>query len=84
MLKIDTASLEAFIKKIVDAQMRALYPQGDDPWYTSDEASTYLGISRGTVRNLVCSGALPRHGVPGTRLRFRRSELDAYAEGRRS
>jgi excisionase family DNA binding protein len=65
--------------------MRALYPKVDDPWYTTAEAATYLGVAPGTIRNLVCSGALPpRHGPPGTRLRFRRSELDAYAEGRRS
>ena len=67
----------------VDARMQALYPKADDPWYTSGEAATYLGIAPGTVRNLVCTGALPRHGTADTKLRFRRSELDAYAAGRR-
>jgi excisionase family DNA binding protein len=80
---LDTTSLEAFIEKIVDARM-AIYAQDEDPWLTSKEAAAYLGISEGTIRNLVSSKVLPRHGAPGTRLRFRRSELDAYATGRRS
>ncbi len=83
----DAAALIVYIENLVDARvdsrMSSLYPREEDAWYTTAEAARYLGIALGTVRNLACAGVLPRHGPPGTRLRFRRSELDRYAEERR-
>jgi excisionase family DNA binding protein len=52
-----------------------------DDWLDAPAAGDYLGCSVGQVRNLVSEGRLPRHGPKGHRLRFRRSELDAYVKG---
>jgi excisionase family DNA binding protein len=52
-----------------------------DDWLDSKAAAEYLGISVGTVHNLVSEGKLPRHGPKGSRQRFRRSELDTYCQG---
>jgi excisionase family DNA binding protein len=52
-------------------------------WLTSEEAAEYLGVSRASLHNLVSAGRLPRHGARGTALRFKPSDLDAYAEARR-
>jgi excisionase family DNA binding protein len=66
------------IRRIV---LDVLAQRGDsaDEWYTTDGAAVYLGTTPGNIRNLVHAGKLPRHGAPGTKLRFRRSELDRYA-----
>jgi excisionase family DNA binding protein len=55
----------------------------NDRWLDSEEAADYLGVSRQRIHNLVSQGSLPRHGAKGYGLRFRRADLDAYAEGRR-
>jgi excisionase family DNA binding protein len=52
-----------------------------DDWLDAPAAAGYLGCSVGQIRNLVSEGRLPRHGPKGHRLRFRRSELDAYCQG---
>ena len=51
-----------------------------DDWLDAEAAADYLGVSVGQVRNLVSERRLPRHGPKGHRLRFRRSELDAYQD----
>jgi excisionase family DNA binding protein len=72
--------LEDLIERIVDERIRAaLADREPDPWLTSDEAAQYLGVARSTLHDLVCDGKLPRHGVKGHRLRFRREDLDSYA-----
>jgi len=81
-MEVQIAGLRDEVRRLVN--MCLAEREASDPWLTSGEAATYLGIAPGTVRNLVCTGALPRHGPVGTKLRFRRSELDAYAAGRRS
>jgi excisionase family DNA binding protein len=70
----------------IEGVVRRVLAEGgaDDPWMNSAQAAAYLDMSPGTFRNHVSAGRLKRHGVPGTRLRFRRSELDRFAEGRRS
>jgi excisionase family DNA binding protein len=55
-----------------------------DEWYTTEGAAEYLGTSAGHIRNLVSEGRLPRRGKRGHKIMLRRSDLDAYAEGRRS
>jgi excisionase family DNA binding protein len=71
--------LEDLIERIVDAKLAALTHR--DEWYTVEQAADYLGVSVGQVHNLVSARRLPRHGARGERLRFRRSELDAYQSG---
>jgi hypothetical protein len=54
----------------------------EDPWMNGPASAKYLGVSLGHLHNLVSEGLLSRNGDKGDRLYFRRSQLDAYAEGR--
>ena len=54
-----------------------------DGWLSAREAAEYLGVSTASIHNLVSSERLPRHGARGTALRFKRGDLDDYAEARR-
>jgi excisionase family DNA binding protein len=60
-----------------------LAQRGSTEWFTTATAAEYTGLAPGTLRNLASSGRLPRYGSPATRLRFKRSDLDRYMEGRR-
>jgi excisionase family DNA binding protein len=71
--------LEETLRRI----MREELARDRDGWLGAKDAAEYLGVSRPTLHNLVSSGRLTRHGSKGTALRFRRSELDDYAEARR-
>jgi excisionase family DNA binding protein len=71
--------LEDLIESIVEAKLAGLAHR--DEWYTAEQAADYIGVSVGQVHNLVSARRLPRHGASGERLRFRRSELDAYQLG---
>ncbi len=83
-MQVKIEGLEAHVEAVVEAAVeRALAQRADDPWFTSTEAAAYLGLAVATIHDLVNDGKLPRHGERKTRLRFRRSELDAYAEARR-
>jgi excisionase family DNA binding protein len=71
--------LEDLLRRVVREELAA----DRDGWLPARAAAEYLGISVPQLHNLVSAGRLPRHGAPGTRLRFRRADLDAYAEARR-
>lgn len=53
-----------------------------EPALTTQEAATYLGVSRPHVIKLVEQGELPCELV-GTHRRLRRTDLDAYLRRRR-
>jgi len=53
-----------------------------EPSLTTQEAATYLGVSRPHVIKLVEQGELPCELV-GTHRRLRRTDLDAYQRRRR-
>jgi excisionase family DNA binding protein len=82
VLSIKIDGLEEFVQEKIDQALAARTPEPDG-WIDSKDAAAYLGITLASLHNLVSSGKLPRHGEPGTRLRFRREDLDAYV-GRRS
>lgn len=83
MFDIKIGGLEDHIRSVVKEEVaRALDARADDPWLTSDEAAAYLGVKVGTIHDLVSAGRLPRHGGRKEKIRLRRSEADAYAEGR--
>jgi len=82
-MHVHIEELEAHVEAVVEAAVeRALAHRANDLWLTSAESAEYLGLAVSTIHDLVNDGKLPRHGGRKTRLRFRRSELDAYAEGR--
>jgi len=74
MLTFDIDALEALIRRCVREELAAVA----DGWLTSEQAAQYLGTSASHIRNLVSDGKLPRHGEPGTGIRLRRGDLDAY------
>lgn len=52
-----------------------------DPLLTPAEASDYLRVAEGTIRNMASAGEIPKVKV-GKLLRFRRSDLNAWIEAR--
>lgn len=48
-----------------------------DELLTIEEACAYLKVARQTIHNWVHRGTIP-HEKAGTRLRFRKSDLDAW------
>lgn len=48
-------------------------------WMNSTEASTYLRVSTGSLRNMVSQGQIRSYKL-GKRLRFKKSELDKSME----
>ena len=81
-MNVELHGLEERIREIVREEVAAVLAlEAPAEWLSSAEAAAFLGLSIGQVRNLVSEGRLPRHGPRGHRLRFRRSELDAYCQG---
>jgi excisionase family DNA binding protein len=80
---VSALSLEEVVRRIVREEIAAAKFADAPEWLTAAEAAEYLGIALGTLHNLVTNGGLPRHGPKGTKLRFRRVELDGYVAGRR-
>ncbi len=78
-MQVHLEGFEDLLHKVVREELSATR----DGWLTARDAAEYLGISVGSLHNLVSAGPLPRYGEKGTGLRFRRADLDAYAEGRR-
>jgi excisionase family DNA binding protein len=78
-LDVRIDGLEELLRRVVREELTA----SADGWLTAKEAAEYLGISAASIHNLVSQGRLTRHGEKGTALRFRRGDLDAYAEARR-
>lgn len=82
-ITVNITGLEDHIERVVEEKLAAaLTDREPEGWLTSDEAADYLGIAVPTVHDLVSDGLLPRHGPRGSRLRFRREDLDAYARRR--
>jgi len=52
----------------------------DDGWLSTAQAADYLGCTPDRLHDLVARRAL-KHGRDGRRLRFKRSDLDAYVAG---
>jgi excisionase family DNA binding protein len=78
-VQISIDGLEETLRRI----MREELARDRDGWLGAKDSAEYLGRSVGTIHNAVSRGDLPRHGSKGTALRFRRSDLDAFAEARR-
>ncbi len=56
-----------------------------DGWIDGRGAARYLGISHQRLQKRAAAGEIPFHqGGPGTKLYFRRSELDAWRARNRS
>jgi excisionase family DNA binding protein len=55
----------------------------DDRWLTTAEAAAYLGMTVNALHKLTAAEAIPFHrDSPGGKLYFKRSQLDAWREGR--
>lgn len=73
------------IERIVREQVeRAIAEQGNGwpEWLSVDGAARYMDVSPERVRKLQHSGVLPySQEAPGTRVHFRRRDLDALLDG---
>jgi excisionase family DNA binding protein len=78
---LDAADLRAFAERLEPYLARSDSPC-PDRWLSTAQAADYLGCSPDRLHDLVARRALT-HGRDGRRLLFRRSDLDAYAEGLR-
>ena len=76
-MQVKIEGLEDEVRRVV-AEVLA-EREGGDPWYTAEDAAAYLGTTVGVIRNLRAAGKLSSPSARGTKLRFRRSELDRYA-----
>lgn len=56
---------------------------GND-WMTLSEVAEWLGVHSSTVRKWADKGTLPSHRTQGGHRRFRRSELELWAQSQRS
>jgi excisionase family DNA binding protein len=79
VVEIRIDGVEETLRRIIREELA----RAREGWLNAQEAAEYLGVSRASLHNLVSSGRLPRPGDKGTALRFRPSDLDAYAETRR-
>jgi excisionase family DNA binding protein len=78
-VEIHIEGFEETLRQVVREELA----RAREGWLNAEEAADYLSVSRASLHNLVSAGRLPRHGEKGTALRFRRGDLDAYAEARR-
>jgi excisionase family DNA binding protein len=76
MVEIMRPEIERIAREIVQALDRAAEPE---PWMTSADAASYLGLSREAVEARARRGTLPGH-KDGSRWLFRRDELDEALE----
>jgi hypothetical protein len=83
-MQVNIEGLEGFIEQRVrEVVAEALGSKpDDDPWFDSNAAAAHAGVSVQRIHDAVCSGELARHGEKGTRLYFRRSDIDTWREGR--
>jgi excisionase family DNA binding protein len=51
----------------------------NEAWWTVEQAAQYLGLTPTAVRRRVHRGQIPFHRL-GSRLRFKKEELDALVE----
>ena len=52
----------------------------DDRWLLRKDAAKYLGLSLSTLAHMACEGRGPRYSRPGKHTRYRKSDLDAWAQ----
>lgn len=84
-MHLEIAGLEEHIAASVAAEVARVLGarQVEDKWMDSAESAEYLGVAVTTVHDLVSAGRLPRYGERKTKIRLRRSDLDAYVGERR-
>ena len=54
-----------------------------DVWIGIDQAASYMGVSKETIRNWIKKTDIPAHKI-GKLWKFKQSELDAWIKGGRS
>jgi excisionase family DNA binding protein len=74
--------LEEIVERVLE-RLPEREPQ--DEYLSTEEAASYLGVARGTLHNLR-SEVIPfsQPGGKGGRRHYRRSDLDAYMQGRKN
>jgi excisionase family DNA binding protein len=71
-------ALRPLVQELLQEELDRL-PAGEpepSPWLGVRAAAAYLGVSEGSIRQMIRRGTIPSHKVEGRRL-LRRDELDA-------
>ena len=63
--------------------LREVYEMVSDVWIGIDQAASYMGVSKETIRSWIKKTDIPAHKI-GKLWKFKRSELDAWIKSGRS
>lgn len=74
--------IDAIAERVAEL-LEARRPTGPEPWIGVEAAAEHLNCRPQRIYNLIGQGELP-HRKDGRRLLFRRSDLDAWLDGRAS
>lgn len=55
----------------------------NEPWVSLEEAATYLGVNKDTVRNWIKKTDIPAHKI-GRQWKFKISEIDKWVKSGKS
>jgi excisionase family DNA binding protein len=70
---------DELIEHIAQRVAQRMGPRDDDSWLDAVGAAEYLAIPRSTLHKLTSAAAIPfSQDVPGGKLYFKRSALDAW------
>lgn len=82
------AEIDRIIQQLTNelATARAQLARAEAPQFMSVAAAArYLGVSRTVIYELIDGGSLHRHAnIAGSQARLKKSELDAFVDGRTS
>ena len=76
LLDLVRGELEELVEARVSEQLRLFVPPPPEPWMTTAQAASYLGLTEVGLRARAQRGTVPAHKDEGRWL-FNRQELDA-------
>jgi len=78
-LHLHESDIEAIALRVASLLDDGQAARSEDRWMTTAEATTHLGVSLHSMRNLIARRAIPySQERPGARLYFRASDLDRW------
>jgi hypothetical protein len=80
-IRLDDEFVAGLAARLADHVADRLGEQAADGYLDADAAGRYLGVPRKRIYDLTSSGALVPDGHDGRKPLYRKSRLDAYAQG---
>lgn len=75
LLQLSQDDLEGALRNLL---AEVVAEHAEDTWLTVAQAAEHLSLSEDALRNLLAKGRIPRHRIGERRIRFSKSELDAW------